>query len=84
MSGFGTMDSPPRDARDNVIEILADGEAAALERGRDLEAERNTYREILSVALDRLRAQTALSERQHNTIRQLLELNRVQRRAEHE
>ena len=43
-----------RDYRDGVIETLALSEAQALRRIADLTLERDAYRELLSVALERL------------------------------
>ena len=63
----------PGDYRDVALEHLAADE-------HDLIAERDAYRELLSLALERLHALTALVERQGKTIRRLLEVTRAERK----
>lgn len=61
------------DHRDLALEHLAADE-------HDVVAERDTYRELLSLALERLHGLTLVVERQRDTIGRLLEITRAERR----
>jgi hypothetical protein len=64
--------------RDLVIQTLADSEAELRAELAVLREERDTHRELLSVALEQLHKTTATLNRTRETVRLLLELERAQ------
>ena len=62
------MTARARDYRDNVIEALADDEAAAIRYAADVETERDQYRTMVQILLEQTHEQAAVIEHQRETI----------------